>query len=203
MTGIATEWKDDAWATKFNSLLLLITIIGAYSIYVIMPDQQTIAMGYLLMGILVTIAGAVDTGNENHPTLGAQGVGSKSKALMGAIVGAALGFVLTGFQFSITPLAVAGTLGWTYVVVLSPVLEEMFFRGVLLPTMGKLLPGILAFVGQAAIFGSWHFVAYGGDTNAMLAAGLFGLLAAALNFVFKSLAPSLALHIVYNWGVIQ
>jgi membrane protease YdiL (CAAX protease family) len=77
----------------------------------------------------------------------------------------------------------------------------MFFRGVLLPTAGKLMPGILAFVGQAALFGSWHFVAYGGDTNAMLAAGLFGILAATLNYVFKSLAPSLALHIVYNWGV--
>jgi membrane protease YdiL (CAAX protease family) len=201
---LGKEWKDDKWATKMNSLILLLATLGAATIWLTMPEQQTTAMIFILMGVFMAILGGLDTANENHPTVGAVGFGSKNRALIAILAGVVGAFLLTGFSFSIVhPITVVSTLSLVYVVLFSPILEEFFFRGGLLFTLGKQVPGVVAVLLQAVLFGSWHYVAYSGSQEAMFTAVVFGIFMAVGNYTFKSLGFSVAFHMVYNYLVVS
>lgn len=85
------------------------------------------------------------------------------------------------------------------VVVLAPLSEELIFRGVLLPALGRRLPQWLAVVASAVAFGAVHLQS---DLSAYLLlgtlTGTLGLLLGALRVWTKSLAAPIAAHAVFN-----
>ena len=82
--------------------------------------------------------------------------------------------------------------------ILAPVIEELFFRGLLLPAIGINWLGI---VGSAAIFSAFHLFS---GFNTLTAASTFlaGLLFGLLAVRTKRLGASITAHVVYNASLI-
>lgn len=93
----------------------------------------------------------------------------------------------------------------TFVTVLTPIIEEIFFRGAMLGTLQRYsqtkLWNISTIIITSLIFGLLH--SQGAPTNlanfmAIATPTLVGFTAAYLTIKHKSLYPAIALHIVYN-----
>jgi membrane protease YdiL (CAAX protease family) len=91
-----------------------------------------------------------------------------------------------------------GASGWVVlglmVVVGAPVVEELFYRGLLLRSLEKRRwPAVASALGSAAVFASLHF-------QALQFVGLFvfGLILATLSLVFRRLGPSIWAHVAFN-----
>lgn len=79
------------------------------------------------------------------------------------------------------------------VVLIAPVVEEMLFRGVLLSALGARLGPGLALVGQALLFGAYHFSLW-----TFVPTFLLGLACGYLAQRRASLWPAVALHALFN-----
>jgi uncharacterized protein len=76
---------------------------------------------------------------------------------------------------------------------LAPVLEEMFFRGIILRSFLQQYPKWISILGSALIFGAAHMNLY-----QFTAAFLLGVFLGWLYQRSRSLVPCIALHAVYN-----
>lgn len=93
---------------------------------------------------------------------------------------------------------------WVLVVGIAPLVEEMFFRGILLRGLAMRYPSADAMVYSAFVFGIVHLNVY-----QFVIAFAVGLLAAALYLRTRSLWPGIVLHaglnlsvmVVATWGV--
>jgi membrane protease YdiL (CAAX protease family) len=86
-------------------------------------------------------------------------------------------------------------------VIAVPIVEELFFRGLLLRSLGKRFGAVVAIVGSSAVFGLAH---YQGDVAARTAwtvvAGLFavGVVLAVLAQRTGRLGPGIVAHSLFN-----
>jgi membrane protease YdiL (CAAX protease family) len=85
-------------------------------------------------------------------------------------------------------------------VLVVPVIEELFFRGLLLRSLLKLFEPAGAFVGPAlavtlsgAVFGLAHF-----ELLQLLGLAVFGVVLSAMAYKFKRLGPSIFAHATFN-----
>lgn len=79
------------------------------------------------------------------------------------------------------------------VVIVPPIVEEIFFRGLLLRSLERRFGTTWAIVGSAALFGAAHF-----EKLQFPALFLFGLLAAVLTTRTGRLGPSMFAHLAFN-----
>lgn len=80
-----------------------------------------------------------------------------------------------------------------FIAVGAPIVEELFFRGLILRSLTRWLGPVVGIVGSAVIFGLAHF-------EALQLAGLilFGLVLAALAYKTGRLGPGMAAHCAFN-----
>lgn len=88
------------------------------------------------------------------------------------------------------------------IAIVGPVVEEIYFRGVLLRWLRTKMPLAIAAIPNAALFAATHFrfATHIGVEGWVLTAGLFifGLFAVAWASATRSLWPSIAAHGMYN-----
>jgi membrane protease YdiL (CAAX protease family) len=89
-----------------------------------------------------------------------------------------------------------GSGGWAIMltVVVAPVLEEIFFRGLVLESLSRRWSATAAVVASAAIFGVAHFPILPQMVNALVVSILLGYLYLAT----RSLVPVIAIHAINN-----
>lgn len=83
-------------------------------------------------------------------------------------------------------------------VIIAPVVEELFFRGLVLPAIGTNWIGIL---GSAIIFSVMH-LAYGFDLLTAVSTFIVGVVLGALAVRTKRLGASITAHVFYNASLI-
>ncbi len=98
----------------------------------------------------------------------------------------------TGFETAHGKLEI--TAGFIVIVVLAPILEELFFRGFLFPAFIKKCGPIWAALISSAIFGLLHF-----QTNVSIYTFTLGLFLCYLYYKLKSVIPGIALHMLNNF----
>lgn len=85
-----------------------------------------------------------------------------------------------------------------FAVTFGPLMEELFFRGMLYPVLARrigVLGGILI---TAMLFGLMHFSQYGRSWGAVLIIFLVGVVLTTIRAVTKSVASSFLAHVGYN-----
>lgn len=87
-----------------------------------------------------------------------------------------------------------GATAWRALLIY-PVLEEMFFRGLMMPLLRRYFPGWLAVGVPTALFALTHFG--GGWANVLFAAAM-GLVFARLVIRTESLFPAIVCHVAVN-----
>lgn len=107
-------------------------------------------------------------------------------------------------------------LDYVYKTIFSPIIEELFFRGTLIPLFAlgigmfaatrkwktskaySMLFILLAIILSSLIFGIMHVSAFQGSVDLILSTALWGMLNGLLMYSTKSIAPSIALHFANN-----
>lgn len=101
-------------------------------------------------------------------------------------------FAASPYAWSDAPVAVMLILG-TMTVAITPIAEEAFFRGFLLPWMATYRPLWLAMLVGAAMFGASHLV-----PSQAISAALMSLLIMGLYLGSRSIWPCIACHALNN-----
>lgn len=130
---------------------------------------------------------------------------------IGAVTGLAfvllLPFCLQPFHFRPTAATMfdvkaestaSGTSAVLFLIIkagVSPIVQEAFFRGVLLKGLKTVMPTAGAVLASAAAFSAWH---YAGGAPQMSFALLLGIVTAILCIYTRNIAASCAMHVVVN-----
>ena len=85
-----------------------------------------------------------------------------------------------------------------FAVTLGPLMEELFFRGLLYPVLARRMGTVWAVILTALPFGLIHSVQYGNAWSAVLVIFLVGVVLTTLRAVTKSVAASFLVHVGYN-----
>lgn len=80
------------------------------------------------------------------------------------------------------------------VVSVGPAVEELLFRGLLLPALAARMPVVIAVLVDAALFACMHLPDTGGQWYLMPVLGLLGVVACVLRLRTGSLYPAIAAH---------
>lgn len=97
----------------------------------------------------------------------------------------------TGFEHAHGSIELAA--GFIVIVLIAPILEEMFFRGFLFPALTKRFQLIGGAIASSAIFGLLHFQA-----NISIYTFVLGLFLCFLYYKLKSVIPGMVLHMLNN-----
>jgi membrane protease YdiL (CAAX protease family) len=85
-----------------------------------------------------------------------------------------------------------------FAVIVTPLVEELLFRGVLFPVVARSLNTIWAVIFVSVLFGLAHVVTYGLDAYLILQSLAAGLYLTWLRARTSSLVPSVAAHTALN-----
>jgi membrane protease YdiL (CAAX protease family) len=206
-------------ASAFFAGIVLAGILGSLAILVTGDEDGPALLAAGFVGLWIPLVGASLLASK------AFGTGSPRRDLglriepadlgLGVLVGIAGLLAASGVQLLLSPFPdlvgsntnfiddqATTTIG-TVIVVLStlvgaPLVEELFFRGLLLHSMARL--GLAAVVLQALVFGLIHVTPEEGLGNIgiMLGVGAFGLVLGLAVRRFGRLGPSIVAHIVFN-----
>ena len=97
-----------------------------------------------------------------------------------------------------------GAWGWTVVVLVvcvgAPLVEELFFRGLLQPRLVGLLGVVPGIVAASCLFGAAHLIAWQGPITLAYALGVAGggLVLGTLRYLTGRLGPSTVAHALFN-----
>lgn len=83
-------------------------------------------------------------------------------------------------------------------VVAIPIVEELFFGGVLTPTLAELLGIIPTAILTGLIWNLWHLGTYSSSTDILIALFIFRFVTTFVILYTKSLMPAIIAHIVIN-----
>ena len=98
---------------------------------------------------------------------------------------------VTGFEGVSSSAGVA--MGFIVLVILAPIVEELFFRGLLFPAFLKRQPIVLASMLSSLIFGVFH-----AQLNIGIYTALLGLFLCFLYYRLGSIIPGISLHMINN-----
>jgi membrane protease YdiL (CAAX protease family) len=202
------EYADELFTTQ--TVIIITFLLTVLLFWVYLSFEEKPALIYMIMGILILILAFAE--KSNSQLIDVTLFGSSTNALIGIILGAILGWLLvTQAQVVIgTPpkLATAGDFDFLYVVVSAAWMESLFFFGILIPTLMQYLSNFFGSLGEpiglisgSAIFGGFHFLAYGVALPFILAAFIFSVIATLLSYYFKTQAFGVSMHFVNNWLV--
>ena len=96
-----------------------------------------------------------------------------------------------GFEF--------GKFGWglwvsfAFTVLVVPIIEEMYFRGIILPAFAKRFGWIVGVFGSSTIFALLH-----GQYNVMIYTFILGCILCVMYIKLKSIVPGIAFHVLNN-----
>ena len=85
-----------------------------------------------------------------------------------------------------------------FAVIVTPLVEELLFRGVLFPVVARSLNTIWAVILVSVLFGLAHVVTYGPDAYSIVQSLVAGLYLTWLRARTRSLVPSIAAHTALN-----
>lgn len=85
-----------------------------------------------------------------------------------------------------------------FAVTLGPLMEELFFRGMLYPVLARRIGARGGVLITAFLFALMHFVQYGRSWGAVLIIFLVGIVLTTIRAVTKSVAASFLAHVGYN-----
>ncbi len=100
---------------------------------------------------------------------------------------------LEGYQEASTGITSGGVVGILAVVVAAPIVEEVIFRGLIMTRLSQAMPGWLAVLLSAAIFGACH-----GDPVWFGYTFLLGMFFGFLDLRAGSIWPSILGHMAFN-----
>lgn len=100
---------------------------------------------------------------------------------------------MEGYDQASSALNQTGILMIVATVLLAPIVEEIIFRGLILTRLNRVLPGWLAVLLSALLFGVCH-----GQIVWMTYAFVLGVIFGVLALQAKSIWPSLCAHILFN-----
>lgn len=192
----------------FNRFLILIfiTLIIALWFMVNSSEFYLTAVVYIVFAIILIIVYQRGTiiPQKSKP-LGIDRT-IKKDVFIGIIGG--IGFILLNFMVSFFAIGIPtipfsmNVIGrWVFSVVVAPVLEEGFFRGMIpqLLKKGLSLPILPAVLIMASCFSFFHWAVYGlGLTAAFVGAFIFAVVTYFISQKTKSLLPAIIMHSIFN-----
>jgi len=96
-----------------------------------------------------------------------------------------------GFEF--------GKIGWglwvsfVFTVIVIPIIEELYFRGIILPAVTKRFGWIIGIAGSSMVFAVLH-----GQYNVMIYTFILGCVLCVMYIRLKSIVPGIIFHIINN-----
>ncbi len=78
-------------------------------------------------------------------------------------------------------------------VICAPIIEELYFRGLLLPTLTKRFGWTVGIIGSSTFFAILH-----GQTNVIIYTFILGCILSVFYIRLKSIIPGIALHMINN-----
>lgn len=218
------EWTDDRGTNKlvyFVGWVLTIVMLGLWVV-----TSMPAALIYTLFGILAGFANWIENANKQAALGASVALGSSRQLWINVAIGLVIGLVATGgifSLFSLKPLAasqgdisnivlffqnaginvntstVSLGLNLLFVVITAAFMEEVLFRGVLVPTFIFLSnSAIFGMLFANTLFGLFHLYAYGANPSQVIAAISFGIIVTVIDYACKSLAPGIMIHAVNN-----
>lgn len=207
------EYSDDSFSKALAVLLTL--FLGAYffGIYnndmkINPPSGSDIGRAANLLGLLSIVSFIVVALDftESVPYIESLLFGDKRRLIYSAIAGAAGIFMLSGGKMSVLPLNVSQSAQFFFVVIASPVVEGIFFRGVLDPTLRKTLaalrlpmPAILGMLLANVLFSYYHVAVYGLSVEMQFTALAFGIAMSIGVALTRSLGFEMGAHFLNNF----
>jgi len=218
------EFKDSTNSVAFWSLISFAMGVLLLGVYTVVPEQRGVVSIYGFMLLTAGIFLAVESVSEKSKTFASISFGNLKGKFPGFLFSKTFLFpVLTGSVFTFALLsrgfsvAVLSTVGipqefYTilYVVVASPLVEELFFRGTVFPLinqnvgilLGSKVSWVIALVSTNLAFAGYHALAYGADINAMVIAFGMGVIWTVGNYYFKSIGFGVSSHLANNAVVV-
>ncbi len=209
------EWRDAPELQRVLALLILFSLLTLLWIQTNRPDLQTVTNVFLPLAIVSLIGFILDYISDKS-ILEFVGLGTK-ESLTYAILSAGLlilfissfGFYIAVPQTSSTSVELASAKvqeDFVFVVIIAPIVEEVFFRMFLTPTLITILSSlrfrrIVGAIAVSILFGLFHYRTYNASVHLMLVAFIFSMISIFGNYMFKSSAFSLTLHFLNNFLV--
>lgn len=209
------QWKDDKGQTFALLLVAFFLGLGLTAIITNFPELTNTAIVYVILLLVTGFTGLFNllTGSIfSEGKFGNVFAGLGAKPIIGFVLGVILGLLttITGFGAISVPFSVLSTDIFIIVFVLlsAPLVEELFFRGLLQHMLVSvfnrwfkfnfLLAGISATLLQSSVFAVFHWRVFGGDITALGASFMFALVITIGNQLFRTLGFGLGLHFTNN-----
>jgi len=185
----------------------IMALMGFGWIAINVPEYRTLALIYAGMAVItmvVYIAEEISPLKTETTACMLFGYGKWDEQMFyGVIIGLAfvtLNYAL-GIYLQVNPLQVKEMpiASFIITVMMVPIVEEGLFRGVIAPSIAEdagLIHGALI---SAFAFAMFHGYVYGYNPLAMTMAFLFGVVAALVDFKYKSLLPGAVGHSIVNF----
>lgn len=227
---ISVEWDNDPrlFALEIGIGLIIFLMLGNLNAIFINTNELALAGTASFLQSLILFAAVILVGEKAFERVRGKdifetvGFGSSINNFGAALIaGFVLALIMNFSSFSIaTPALQAvlepGVQSLLFIVVFAAIVEEMFFRGALLPALNKVLKLLglpfhaeAAIIAQAFVFGLFHLgvvlavnPAAGLFSPQIIASMLFGLIAGVGNGLFKSTGFSYSAHIFHNLFVV-
>lgn len=218
------EFKDSALSIALWSLISFIMGVLLLGVYTIAPEQREIISIYGFMLLASGIFLAVEAVSEKSKTFATICLGNlkgkfpeilfSKQFFMPVLVGSLFTVALLSKGFSVAVLSTIGIpqelYTILYVVVASPLIEELFFRGTVFPLLNQnigflvssKISWVVALVATNVAFAGYHALAYGADMNAMMIAFGMGVVWTVGNYYFKSIGFGVSSHLTNNAMVV-
>lgn len=206
-------WRDDQ-KTTFG-LIILAFFLGTVILVVFanFPEVSQVAIIYMILLIVGGFGGLFDIVFRSigfKDLFAGAGKHFYIALFVGLIIGLII-FLLQLFSVSI-PFAISGNLFIIlFAIVVAPLTEEIFFRGLLQHItagffrsfLGQsvLISGIFATFIQASIFALYHFSVFGGSPEKIFSSFIFAIIVTIGNAMFRSLGFGMGLHFTNNFTV--
>ena len=213
-------WKDDRWSQIQMFKILWVLTVVLLGFYTIAPSSAS--LGYFLMGMIASLVYWISSISTKDLGMGL-GFGIQKNTALAIVVGIGIGIIFTVpgflsmkslvttqeatliqqfFQNMNLNLSLETTTFWVnvfYQVVSAGFIEEVFFRGFLIPTITFLFKNARLGVGAGNIFfGLFHLYVYGANPTQVMFAIFFGIVVTIANYKIKSLIPGIIAHMLNN-----
>jgi hypothetical protein len=224
---ISVEWDNNGKLVALEMAigLLALLMLGYLHAVFVNTGDLGLASTVTFLQLLIVFSGIIFVGEKGWEKISGKdifetvGFGeSFIKAGLAVLFGAIFAFVLNLGSFSIAIIGAqsflsTGGMNLLFIVFFAGTIEELFFRGSLLPTINKVaktfgLPfhGEIALVLQALAFGLFHFgVIVAVNPNALITdpriivSVVFGLIVGIGNGVFASTGFGYSAHLTNNY----
>ena len=188
-----------------NRLPMFMTFVGCALfvswVIVNVPEAFTAGVSYLA---LLTIAALAYLASASARIGAVMDFGDPGKAYYAIGTGFTIGFavVLPVLIKIVSPIEAAalppGGLTAMFVCFVAPVVEELFFGGVILPVFTYIGGAIIGIAMTSLLFALFHYAVYGVALAVVVYLALFRAVVSAIQLQYGGIAPGIYAHLVVN-----